>query len=214
MANANNPKGAIPYQRIDGAVWRDSQTVYFVPAANTNALNIGDFVTKVAASADTGGINAIDLTVAGTNPITGVVVGFVGTCAPGAGLAAASFWPLGTSGGQMHRPATTSLDYYALVNDDPETVFAIQENDDYGGVPGTPVPVAAVGKNFAFIHAAGSVYGFSGTMLDANTVGTGATQQLNLKGFVNDVGNVAGAVFAKCIVTINNHTETPHEAGI
>lgn len=214
MANANNPRGAVPIQRIDGAAWRDSQTVYFVPAANTNALNIGDFVTKVAGSADTGGINGVDLTAAGTNPITGVVVGFVGVCKSGAGMASASFWPLGTAGGQITRPATTAQDYYVLVNDDPETEFIIQENDDYGGVSGTPLPVAAVGKNFAFIHAAGNVYGLSGTMLDTNTVGTGATQQLNVKGFLNATDNTPAALYAKVIVTIVNHTETPHQAGI
>ena len=215
MANNNNPKGAVPYQRIDGAVYRDSKTVYFVPYGNTNALNIGDFVTKVTGSADTGGINGIDLTTAGSgNPITGVIVGFVGNCAAGAGLAAASFWPLTTSGGAITRPASTTRDYYALVDDDPESVFAIQENDDSGGTPGTALPVTAVGKNANFIHAAGSVYGLSGTMLDANAVSTGSTYQLNIKGFVNSVENVAGALYAKVIVTINNHTETPHETGI
>ena len=157
MANANNPKGAVPYQRIDGAVYRDSKTVYFVPYGNTNALNIGDFVTKVTGSADTGGINGIDLTTAGSgNPITGVIVGFVGNCAAGAGLAAASFWPLTTSGRRITRPASTTRDYYALVDDDPESVFAIQENDDSGGTPGTALPVTAVGKNANFIHAAGN----------------------------------------------------------
>jgi len=215
MANGNNPKGLTPYQRIDGAAYRDSKTVYFIPASYGSAIAIGDAVVKVAASADTGGINAVALAAAGDgDPITGVVIGFVGNCASGSGLAAASFWPLGTSGGQITRPASTARDYYALVDDDPESVFSIQENDDFGGTPGTPLTIASVGKNADIIYAAPNVYGFSGTMLDANTVGTGVTKQLSIKGFVNDVGNTPGALYAKVIVTINNHTETPHEAGI
>ncbi|MDE2106637.1 MAG: hypothetical protein KGL39_55995, partial [Patescibacteria group bacterium] len=178
MANPNIPRGAIPIQRSGGASWRDSANVYFVPHGNTNALYVGDFVTKVTGSADTGGVNGIDLTAAGANPITGVVVGFVGACKAGAGLNAASFWPLTTSGGTMYRPASTTQDYYALVVDDPLCEFLIQENDDSGGVAGTPLPVTAVGKNANFVHAAGNVYGLSGTMLDANTVGTTNTLQL------------------------------------
>lgn len=216
MANSNNPKGATPIARYDGAVWNDSARVYYIPAAVTNAIAVGDFVTKSHALADTGGINAIDLTATGDgNPITGVVVGFAGSCKAGAGVFLSSFWPLTTSGGQASRPATTALDYYVYVNDDPEIQCIIQEDDNSGGTPGTPLPVTAVGLNANFVYAAPSVYGVSKTQLGANTTGTGATKQLSIKGFLQDYGlNVAGATFAKVIVTINNHTEAPNKAGI
>lgn len=213
-ANPNTPAGLVPIRRLDGAKWNDSLRKYFVPAAQTNALYVGDAVTKEAASADVNGVNAVDLTASGSNPITGVVCGFLGTCPAGAG-GPISLFGLSGQPGPAYRPATTAADWYVLVNDDPEAEFLIQENDDYGGTPGTPLPVAAVGKNANLIHAAGSPYtGWSGTMLDANTVATTASLQLNIVGFVGEVDNTPGALYAKVSVRINNHTETPHQAGI
>lgn len=214
MANVNAPRGAVPFQRFGAAGFRNSLSLYFVPAANTNALAVGDFVTKKTGAADTAGVPGIDRTVAGANPITGVICAFIGSCAAGAGVAKASFWPLGTVGGVLTRPATTALDFYALVSDDPAQEYVMQENDNSGGVAGTPLPLTAVGKNAAFIYAAANVYGVSGTMLDANVVNTTASTQLSIKGFVVAVDNAPAALFSKVIVTINNHTEAPNVAGI
>jgi hypothetical protein len=214
MANPNTPFGLSPINRLDGAGWRDSLTLYFVPAAQTNALYVGDPVIKKAAAADTNGVNAVDLASAGAgNLITGVVCGFYGVCA--AGAAAPSFFGLSGTPGPAFRPATTSLDYYVLVNDDPEAEFVIQENDNVGGVAGTPLAVTAVGKNANLVSGTGSQYtGLSGWMLQANGTATTQNFQLNIKGFLQEADNVAGAAFAKVIVSINQHTETPNSAGI
>jgi len=212
ISNQNTPFGLSPVQRFDGASWRDSLRKYYVPAANTNALFVGDLIVKVAGSADIQGVNGIDLASAG-GAATGVICGWLGVCA--AGLASPAFFALSGTPGNIYRPASTSFDYYALVNDDPEAEFWIQENDDYATTTANPLPVAAVGKNANIIHAAGSIYtGLSGTMLDASTVATTSTLNLSIKGLVGQPAAVPGALYGKAIVTINNHTETPHQAGI
>lgn len=209
MANPNTPMGLVPINRLDGASWRDSLTMYFVPAAQTNALYVGDPVIKQAASADTNGVNGVDLATAGsTNKITGVVCGFVGVCV--AGTANPSLFGLSATPGPTYRPATTSLDYYVLVNDDPEAEFVIQSNDSGG-----TLAVTAVGKNANLVAGTGSAYtGWSGWLLAANTVAAGATLQVNIKGFLPEADNVAGSANAKVIVSINLPTETNNTAGI
>lgn len=215
LANPNSPYGLQPITRLDGATWRNNLTVYFVPAAYTNALYVGDPVLKKAAAADTNGINAVDIAAAGAgNLITGVVCGFYGVCAAGAGKPG-QFFGLSATPGPAYRPASTSLDYYVLVNDDPEAEFIIQENDNSGGVAGTPLPIAAVGKNANLVAGAGSPYtGWSGWMLQANGVAATQNFQLNIKGFLQEADNVPAALYAKVIVSINQHTETPNTAGI
>lgn len=130
-SNPNTPYGLVPFQRLDGAVWSDRLRKYFVPAAQTNALYVGDPVIKKAASADINGVNGVDLAVAGSgNAITGVVCGFLGACT--AGTANPSFYGLPT--GPQYRPASTTQDWYVLVNDDPEAVWQIQGDNNSGGV--------------------------------------------------------------------------------
>src|ERR1700744_189363 len=85
MTNITVAYGLQPVQRLDGAVWNDSLRVYYVPAANTNALFVGDPVLKTAGSADINGIAGVDIAAAGiAAKITGVVCGFLGSCAAGA----------------------------------------------------------------------------------------------------------------------------------
>ena len=155
--NPNTPQGLVPLRRIDGAKWNDSARKYFVPAANTHALFVGDPVIKVAGSADSQGVNGVDLAAAGDgDKITGVVVGFVGSCA--AGAANPGFFGSSGQPGPYYRPASTTLDYYVLVVDDPEVEFAIQSNDN-GGIPAATI----VGKNVDLVSGAGSQYtGLSG----------------------------------------------------
>lgn len=212
QVNTNTPFGLQPVQRLDGAQWVNSLRVYFVPAANTNALYVGDPVLKVAGSADTGGINGVDIAAAGTAAkITGVVCGFVGACTAGAGLTNAGLFAFSGTPGNVFRPAATTQDWYVLVNDDPEAQFMIQENDSGG----TPLTVATVGKNANLVAGAGSVYtGWSGWQLNTTGTGTGATLQVRIIGFAQGPAYVAGAAFGKVIVQINTHTELPNSAGI
>ncbi len=215
--NYNTPFGLQPVARLDGAVWNDSLRVYYVPAANTNALFDGDPVLKVAGSADSNGINGVDLAAAGTAAkITGVVCGFVGACTAGAPggptLSQVGLFRFSGNPGPVYRPASTALDYYVLVNDDPEAQFYIQENDTGTG---TPLGVASVGKNANLIAGTGSVYtGWSGWMLNVTGVGTGNTLQVRIIGFTPDPTGNPGGLYGKLIVQINTHTELPNSAGI
>jgi hypothetical protein len=220
MANYNTPYGLQPVQRLDGAVWNNSLRTYYVPASQTNALFVGDPVIKIAASADVNGVNGVDLAAAGTNnQITGVVCGFVGACVAGAPggptLSQVGMFRFSGMPGNAYRPASTTLDYYVLVNDDPEAQFYIQENDNYGGVAGTPLPVSAVGKNANLIAGTGNIYtGWSGWMLNSNAIAATNTYQLRIIGFTPNPVGAPGSAYGKVIVQINGHTELPHQAGI
>lgn len=208
--NPNTPYGLSPIQRLDGARWMDSLRVYFVAAAKTNALFVGDPVIKLNAGADINGVNGVDLAAAGTAAqITGVVCGFVGVCAAGTGNP--SFFGLSSTPGPSYRPATTALDYYVLVNDDPEAMFSIQSSDT-GGIP---TATNLVGLNANLIAGTGSIYtGLSGWRLNPTGAATGATIQLRVIGVDPVANNTAGLANCKFIVQINDHTELPHQAGI
>ncbi len=196
--NPNTPYGLRPIQRNDGAVWRDSLRRYLIPAAQTNAIFIGDPGLKLAASADAQGYPAIGLAAAGGR-ITGVVCGFDPMFA--------------TSGspGPMFRPAATTLPYYALVNDDPEALFEVQVNDPTG-----TFTVASVGKNANLIAGAGSPFtGWSGWMLDPTTIATTATLQVSIVSVLPEIAdNTPGQPWLKVCVRLNNPTEIAGQAGI
>lgn len=206
MANQTTAYGLQPVQRLDGAVWNDSLRVYFVPAANTNALYVGDPVLKVAGSADTQGVNGVDIAAAGTsNKITGVVCGFLGACT--AGTANPSFFGLSGTPGPAYRPATSALDYYVLVNDDPEAQFYIQAS--------AALAVANVGKNANLLAGTGSAYtGWSGWQMNVSGITTTNTLQLRIIGSTPGPTDVPNATGNKFIVQINTHTELPNSAGI
>lgn len=211
MANPNTPYGLQPIQRLDGAAFRSSVRLYFVAASQANALFVGDPVIKIHAGADTNGIPGVDLASAGTgNQITGVVVGFYGSCAAGTGQYG-NFFGLSGTPGPAYRPASTSNDYYVLVNDDPETSFVVQCNDA-GGVPAV---TALVGLNANLASGAGSQYtGLSGWQLTPTGAATTNTIQLRVIELLKEADNVGGSANAKYVVQINQHTELPHQAGI
>ena len=211
--NPNTPYGLQPVQRLDGAAWTDRLRRYYVPQAQSNALYVGDPVVKITGSADVNGVNGVDLCSAGsTNRITGVVCGFLGTSTAGSGNTP-SFYGLGT--GPLYRPASTAVDWYVLVNDDPEAMWMIQADANYGASSGTAMPVTVVGKNINLKSGTGSAYtGWSGWQADSNTTGTGATIQLNIIDIYTDPVNKAVAQYQKLIVRNNISTETNALAGI
>lgn len=140
-SNPNTPKGLEPIQRLDGAKWSDRLRKYFIPQAQSNALYVGDPVVKITGSADVNGVNGVDLAVAGTsNRITGAICGFLGTATAGSGNTP-SFYGLGT--GPLYRPASTTFDWYALVNDDPEAEWLIQGDNNSAAVIAVTTSAAA-----------------------------------------------------------------------
>jgi hypothetical protein len=205
-SNPNAPFGLRAIRRIDSASWGDSMREYYVPAANTNALFDGDPVLKVSGLADANGINAIDIAV-GSGGTASLITGVVGGFRPN--------YALSGTPGPAYRPAATSLAYYAMVSDDPEVQFIVRDNGNYGGTAGTATPMSAVGKNANLIAGAGSPYtGYSGWALDANTIATTATLQVNIVGFLQEPDNVPLAPYAQWIVRLNKVTEIQGAAGI
>jgi hypothetical protein len=212
--NPNQPQGLVPWTRLDGAVASFRTRVYFVPAANTNALFVGDPVVKITGSADANGTMGIDLAAAGTtNKVTGAIVGFKGACAAGAGSALATLFGLPT--GNVSRPATTTQDWYVLVNDDPEAQWMIQADANSGSSAGTAMPVTVVGKNANLKSGTGSTAtGLSGWQLDSSAPATTVGFQLNIVDIFTDPVNAAVAQFQKVIVRLNTSTETNLQVGI
>jgi len=205
MANPNIAWGLQPYQRKGSASYRANAAVYYIPANTTNAMFVGDPVIKVTSSADANGYDGINLATAGTNhAITGVIVGFLGSSPNGA------FFANSGTPGPMYKATSLATAMYALVDDDPNSLFVVQSNDSGGNLA-----VTAVGKNANLASGTGSRYtGWSGWQLAANQVATTSTYQVNIVGFEQEVDNTPGAAHGKVIVRINNSTEVAGSAGI
>lgn len=214
MPNPNTPAGLVPIQTKIGAVWRDSVNVYYVPAATTNAMYVGDPVVKLAASADVNGIDGVNLVAAGSShPITGVIVGFQGKGTTQLGnYNPGSLFGLSGNPGPAYKPANDASAWYVLVMDDPNTLFWVQSNDSGNGtVPASTI----VGKNANLAAGAGSIYtGWSGWLLNSASVGTAAAAQVSIVGVLPESDNLAGSANAKYLVRLNNSTEANGATGI
>lgn len=200
MANANRPSGFTPVQYLNGAPWNGQARLYSIAAAYSTALYIGDPVIS-AGSANADGIPTIALG-ATTGGLRGVIVG------------------LGTQEGLLANPsnldityrpaAATTNDWFAMVVDDPNVLFSIQEESN-----GTQIPATDIGLNT--ISKSGTGNGFvSGWMIPSSTGATPAvtaTLQLKLMGLVRaPAGTNAFGAYAKHLVQINVH-ELGHGTG-
>jgi len=131
MANANKPMGLSPVAYLNGSPWNGQARMYSIAASYGTALYIGDPVVS-SGSADSNGVPGIAI-YGGTGAIRGVIVG------------------LGKYEGSMvnpsnlditYRPASDPAVWYAMVVDDPNVIFEVQENSN-----GTQLSAAEVGLN-------------------------------------------------------------------
>jgi hypothetical protein len=92
----------------------------------------------------------------------------------------------------------------ALVIDDPDTVFSIQETSGTG-TAGTPIALADRGLNINFLYTAGSTATGS-SAVSINNASEGTSNTLNCKILQLDPtpGNAVGS-FANWLVILNNH---------
>ncbi len=191
MANANRPSGFSPVQYLNGSPWNGQARIYSIAAAYTTALYIGDPV-KSSGTADANGVPGIVLG-ATTGALRGVIVG------------------LGSAEGLIANPknldityrpaAAQATDWYAMVVDDPDVLFEVQENAN-----GTALAATEIGLNTISVSGTGSGF-VSGWMLASATDATPAntaTLQLRLMGLVRRQQNAFGA-YAKHLVKINVH---------
>ena len=191
MANANRPSGFSPVQYLNGSPWNGQARIYSIAAAYTTALYIGDPV-KSSGTADANGVPGIVLG-ATTGALRGVIVG------------------LGSAEGLIANPknldityrpaAAQATDWYAMVVDNPDVLFEVQENAN-----GTALAATEIGLNTISVSGTGSGF-VSGWMLASATDATPAataTLQLKLMGLVRRQQNAFGA-YAKHLVKINVH---------
>lgn len=197
MANANRPTGLSPVRSITGAPFNDQVQLYSIAPAYATALYIGDPVISSGTS-DSRGIAGITLAAA-TGAIRGVIVG------------------LGTNIGLIANPQNLDITYrpaaaqsqtwYALVCDDPNMIFEVQEVGT-----GTPFTAAEVGLNANLSLGAGNGY-VSGWQVDNSGEGTTDTLQVRLLGLAQRQDNAFGQ-YAKWLVKINNHEFYLGNAGL
>lgn len=190
MANVTRIAGLSPVQYLNGAPWNGQARLYYIDSTDTNAFAVGDPVV-LSGSADTNGVPSITLASAGSsNTVTGALVGmgdYEGTIAKV------------SNPNSIILPATKTISYYAMVADDPNIIFQIQE-----GGTATALTAAAVGTNASLLTGTNNAY-VSGWTFDNNTVATTVALQLKLLGLVRKSDNAFGQ-YAKWLVKINNHT--------
>ena len=189
MANVSKPCGLKPVSYLNGSPYNGQARLYAIDASQA-ALYVGDPVTLVASSTNAQGLANIGIGVAGS-AIIGVIVGFP--------VATAGVSLVGTTIDLTRRSNAASTAGYALVCDDPNVIFEVQD----GLAAGTPL--ADIGQNTNFLIAAGAtIYSDSGTTSAATTTG-GTTDNLKILGFAQREDNTPAAQYAKLLVKINNH---------
>ena len=117
----------------------------------------------------------------------------------------------------MPASAGTTYDYWALVADNPDLLFRVQEDGDT-----TPITIADVGFNvdLIFTHAGDTVSGISGAEIDSNTAAVTATLAMKIVNLAmewdvkGNQWNTASSAFSKWIVKFANHQLGMAAAGI
>lgn len=191
MANANRPSGFSPSQYLNGSPWNGQARLYSIAAAYATALYVGDPVIS-SGTADANGVPGIILG-ATTGALRGVIAGIGNS----EGLIANIVNP-----NIAYRPAAAqSTVWYAMVVDDPNVLFEVQEESN-----GTQIAATEIGFNTISKSGTGNGY-LSGWMIPSATgaaPAATATLQLRLMGLVRRLDNAFGA-YAKHLVKINVH---------
>ena len=199
MANANKPAGLQPVQYRNGNPWSGQARTYWIPQTDTNSYAIGDPVTMLAAGGDTNGVPGCVLATAGTgNVILGAIVGL-------GRYEAGMFDPSNLD--RIIVPATKTYAYYAMVADDPDILFEVQE-----GNSATYLTAGAVNLNANLYAGVNNGY-VSGWTVDNTSTGTATGLQLKLLGLTRKTDNSFGQ-YAKWLVGINNHIFSGGTAGV
>lgn len=186
--NTDAPNGLVPVRMLNGAAWTGALNKYDITSTYATAIYTGDPVT---------------LANDGT-----LVIGSAGAACVGVFMGCKY---IDSSGVMQHKPywpgnpgVQTGSTPYALVADDPNIVFSIQETDGSGDA-GTPLALADRGLNANFLYTAGSTAtGQSGVSLDNSTENTTLTLNCKIIDLDPTPGNAVGS-FANWLVTLNNH---------
>ena len=208
MANANKLNGFTPVGYLNGADWDGRGRIYAIPAANTNALFVGDPVSLIAGADSTYYLPCID-----RGNISGVTVGVIlaiskqprgmGPWVDPANLNTILIRPSGAQTAQ----------YYALVADDPNVVYEAQEQATGGAGTNFTQTAANKNANFAF-NTPGQPPFVSASFIDNGTAAaTTATFNVRLLGLKQSIDNAPGA-FQRWWCLLNNHSYRTGVAGV
>ena len=201
MPNTIAPKGFIPTKYLNSAAWNGSGNMYYIPSTDGSIMSPGDAV-KSAAVSDAYGICGIQKAL-GTDVVRGVIIGFF----------PASPYPTSLVGTLLdltlqNIPAVKTRAYYALVADDPDTLFEVQD-DGLAALTAT-----AVNKNATFTVANPTTPAQnSASVLSTASVATTAGLNLRIFGLVQRDDNNFG-INAKWLVKFNQHELAGNTAGI
>lgn len=197
MANANRPSGFTPVGYLNGSPWTGKARLYSIAANYGTALYIGDPVIS-SGTADANGVPGIAIANT-TGAVRGVIVGlskYEGMVGNPSNLDI------------TYRPASDPAVWYAMVADDPNIIFEVQEESN-----GTQLAATEIGLNTISKSGAGNGY-VSGWMIPSATgatPNTTATLQLRLLGLARKPNNAFGA-YAKHLIQFNVH-ELAHGTG-
>ena len=199
MANANRPSGLSPVKHLLTGAFNGQANIYYIAAADTNGYAIGDPVAS-SGDGDSNGVPGITVAVAGTgNAIRGVIVGL--------GTAEGGIFNPNNLNSTIRPAAAQATGWYALVVDDPNVIFEVQEIGT-----GTAFTSANIGQNANLASAANNGY-TSGWLLSNSGSATTSTLQVRLLGLSRRSDNAFG-FYAKWLVKINNHELSAGTAGV
>lgn len=191
MANVDAASGLKPVRYLNGAPWNGQVQRYLLPSSDGNNRFIGDPVTLA------GDAGAAGLKVNGI-PVTGIPT--ISIMTPGAGFVGVivGFEANPDNLAAIYGPA--SLNRIALVADDPNLIFEVQEVSG-----GTALTSAEVGLNANLVSGSGSTAtGFSGWELNNSGEAVTITLDVKILRLVLREDNTYGE-HAKWEVLPNNH---------
>ena len=214
FVNPSKPAGLSPLRYLNSAKYDGKGQMYSIAAADTNPYFPGDLVTPTA-TGDSNGIPGITIATAG-NPAVGVIVA-VGTLLATGYLVPGGPYINANNLSLVNRPSGAQASvYYALVADDPNIIYEIQE-----GGAGTNLTTAACNNNANIVYAAPATgVNVSGTQLNNATVATTITLNLKILRLVQRIDNhfvtspATGGGAQKWEVIINNHVYRGGTLGI
>jgi hypothetical protein len=196
MASVSRINGFRPVKTLSGAPYSGKANLYFMAAANSDVVMVGDAVKIAGDARAASGAPSVARCGATDIPV-GVVVGILFS---GVGNEVTNVPAVSDLNTPVYRRAST--DRYVLVADDPLLVYEVQ----YAATSVAAATITAnVGLNGQFTTTAGStVSGSSGMQLDSTGLATTATLPLKIVGFPARPDNVPGDVYFSYYVTLNS----------
>ena len=213
MANVNAPFGAAVYKGGGSYASNQRASIYSIPTSDSsNAYYMGDEV-KAAASGDVNGVPNVTKITNGTDAIRGFIVGII----PAGTFPNPQMFPGASSSLSLETnyvPATKAVSYYVLVEEDPTTIFVMQDD----GITTANLVAASCNLNASItVTAGGTTNSSSGSVILSSSMATTSTLCLKLQGLAqgpwDGVPNKYGA-YAKWLCRINVSELTGSFAGV